>query len=190
MIKQSPYESKDITEWEAITKELIEKHPLYSVIVDMSLRSWDSILNSKINTYLNLKISSMNISPQSLGSLLHDIIPEYIVRNTSGFRKGDNTEKDLICLSNDFFSTEIKTSSQKNIYGNRSYAKTDEGRVKSGYYLAINFDKLSVDNPKIRQIRFGWLDYSDWKAQASETGQQASLNKDALRYKLITLYQE
>jgi len=185
---QSPYENKDVSEWENITQNLIKIHPLHHVIVEMCLRSWDSILNSKINTYLNLKIRSMNISPQSIGALLHDIIPEYIVRNTTGFRKGDNSEKDLICLSDASFSTEIKTSSQKDIYGNRSYAKTEEGRVKSGYYLAINFDKLSIEDPKIKRIRFGWLDYSDWKAQKSETGQQASLSKDALKYKLITLY--
>lgn len=187
-MSNSPYANKEISEWENVTQDLIRKHPLYNVIVEMCLRSWESILNSKINTYLNLKIKSMNISPQSIGALLHDIIPEYIVRNTTGFRKGDNTEKDLICLTDQSFSLEIKTSSQKAIYGNRSYAKTDEGRVKSGYYLAINFDKLSIDDPKIKQIRFGWLDYSDWKAQKSETGQQASLNKDALKYKLITLY--
>ena len=118
LMHNNPYANKDISEWENITRSLIEMHPLNSVVVEMCLRSWESILNSKINTYLNLKIKSMNISPQSIGALLHDIIPEYIVRNTTGFRKGDNTEKDLVCLSDKFFSVEIKTSSQKAIYGN------------------------------------------------------------------------
>ena len=187
---KSPYKGLSVNKWINKTKGLIDNHPLTDCIVEMCLRTWESILNGKINTHLNLLIKDMSISPQAMGALLHDVISEYIIRRTKEFRKGESTEKDLVCVKDEFFSVEIKTSSQKDIYGNRSYAKSKGGKDKSGYYLAINFDKLCKDNPnpKINLIRFGWLDYSDWKGQKSETGQQASLSKNALRYKLMQLY--
>ncbi|MDR1290454.1 MAG: ScaI family restriction endonuclease, partial [Planctomycetaceae bacterium] len=115
----NPYDDADIEQWRAITEELVGKHPLTPYIVDLCLKSWQSILNGKINTYLNMKISEMNISPQATGSLLHDVIPEYISKNVSGFRKGIGKEKDVVCEYDNSFSFEIKTSSQKSIYGNR-----------------------------------------------------------------------
>jgi len=130
----------------------------------------------------------MNISPQTTGALLHDVIPEYITKNIPGFRKGLGKEKDIVYEDNDYFSIELKTSSQKSIFGNRSYAKSEAGKSKAGYYLAINFEKISSTSPRITRIQFGWLDHSDWIGQQSETGQQVSLIKDAKENKLITLY--
>jgi hypothetical protein len=34
----------------------------------------------------------------------------------------------------------------------------------------------------------GWLDHSDWVAQKSETGQQASLTKEAKENEFMVLY--
>ena len=184
----SPYENVPVQQWHKITEELVEKHPLSPVIVDLCLKSWQSILNGKINTYLNMKIGEMSISPQTTGALLHDVIPAYIAKNVPGFRKGIGKEKDIVCESDDRFSLELKTSSQKSIFGNRSYAKSETGKSKSGYCLAINFEKISCENPQILRIQFGWLDHSDWVGQRSETGQQAALTKEAKENKLITLY--
>jgi len=130
----------------------------------------------------------MSLSPQAAGALLHDVIPAYIAKNVPGFRKGIGKEKDIVCESDDYFSLELKTSSQKSIFGNRSYTKSGTGKSKSGYCLAVNFEKIDHENPQILRIRFGWLDHSDWVGQKSETGQQASLMKEAREYKLITLY--
>jgi hypothetical protein len=135
-----------------------------------------------------MHIREMSISPQATGALLHDVIPEYIHKNIEGFRKGDGKEKDIVCEFNDSYSLELKTSSQKSIYGNRSYAKSDTGKLKAGYYLAINFEKISIPNPKILLIQMGWLNHSDWVGQKSETGQQASLTKEARASKLVELY--
>jgi ScaI restriction endonuclease len=173
----SPYQNKDVSNWQDITITLIEKHPLRENIVEYVLKSWESILNGKINTYLNLFIRQMSISPQATGALLHDIIPEYIQKNTNEFRKGIGNEKDIVCISNDIYSTELKTSSQKSIYGNRSYTKSEGGKSKSGYYLAVNFDKICKTAPKIQQIRFGWLDHNDWVGQKSQTGQRLLCQK-------------
>ena len=188
LLNMSPYEKKPISDWLEVTNELVSIHPLKPFIVDLCLKSWESILNGKINTYLNLRIKDMNISPQTLGALLHDVIPEYITKKVDGFKKGDGKEKDVVCKYNEYFSFELKTSSQKAIYGNRSYAISETGKSKTGYYLTINFEKITSENPRILRIQFGWLDHSDWKAQKSETGQQATLTKEAKEYKLITLY--
>lgn len=184
----NPYRGASREEWRSITEKIVKKHPLNSCIVDLCLKSWQSILHGKINTYLNMKISEMSISPQATGALLHDVIPEYISKEVDGFRKGVGTEKDVVCEYNEEFSFEIKTSSQKSIYGNRSYAKSDGGKGKSGYYLTINFEKILSNDSRILLIQMGWLDHSDWIGQKSETGQQASLSKEARENKLIVLY--
>lgn len=184
-----PFKNVPIEQWKETTQKLVDMHPLSNIIVDLCQKSWASILHGKINTYLNMYISEMSLSPQALGALLHDVIPEYITKNVEGFRKGEGKEKDVVCEYNDDFSFEIKTSSQKSIYGNRSYAKSDSGKSKSGYYLTINFEKLSKENPRILLIQMGWLDHSDWIGQKSETGQQASLTKEAKENKLIVLFQ-
>jgi hypothetical protein len=186
----SPYKNVDVKNWRKITEELVKKHPLSPMVVDLCRKSWQSILNGKINTYLNLKIREMGISPQATGALLHDVIPAYIAKNVPGFRKGIGKEKDIVCESNDYFSLELKTSSDpKSIFGNRSYTKSETGKSKSGYYLAINFEKIAHENPQILRIQFGWLDHSDWVGQKSETGQQASLIKEAKENKLMILYE-
>jgi len=185
-----PYKNKDITEWKAITEKLVESHPLRPEIVGICLNSWKSILAGFINDKLCLTIGEMKISPQAIGALLHDIIPEYIQKNKiKGFRKGTGGEKDIVSDINENDSVELKTSSQKCIYGNRSYTKSEGGKSKSGFYLAVNFDKMTDnDSPRIQLIRFGWLDYEDWIGQKSESGQQARLRPEAKENKLITFY--
>ena len=186
---KSPYDNVDVHCWRTITERLVGEHPLTPMIVDICLKSWQSILNGKINTFLNMRIREMNISPQATGALLHDVIPEYIAKHIAGFRKGRGREKDIVCESDDYFSVELKTSSQKSIFGNRSYAASETGKAKAGHYLAINFEKIASENPRILRIQFGWLDHSDWRGQRSETGQQASLTRNARDNKLITLYE-
>ncbi|MDR0987687.1 MAG: ScaI family restriction endonuclease [Ruminococcus sp.] len=184
----NPYKGKPVSDWRNITDELVDAHPLEPYIVDICQKSWQSILHGKINTYLNLRISEMRISPQATGALLHDVIPEYIEKNIKGFRKGVGKEKDIVCEYDESLSIELKTSSQKSIYGNRSYTKSDSGKDKSGYYLTINFEKIEANNPKILLIQMGWLDLDDWRGQKSETGQQAALTKEARENKFKVLY--
>lgn len=190
MNTKNPYENAAVEEWYGITEALVNKHPLKPYIVDFCLKSWQSILHGKINTYLNMYICEMSISPQATGALLHDVIPQYISKNIEGFRKGeDKDEKDIVCEYNDFYSIELKTSSQNSIYGNRSYAKSETGKSKSGFYLTVNFEKINANDPRILSIKMGWLDHSDWVGQKSETGQQASLTKEARKNKFVVLYE-
>ena len=39
----SPYENADVQNWRKITEQLVKKHPLSPVIVDLCLKSWQSI---------------------------------------------------------------------------------------------------------------------------------------------------
>ena len=50
----NPYEEKSIESWYAITEELVNNHPLKPYNVDICLKSWNSILNGKINTYFEI----------------------------------------------------------------------------------------------------------------------------------------
>ena len=187
----NPYDGKNIDTWFFITKELVNNHPLASVITELCLKSWQSLLNGKINTYLNLQIKDMKLSPQATSALLHDVVTEYVEKNVDGFRKGIGSEKDIVCEYDSRFSVELKTSSSdRKIFGNRSYTKSGKGKEKSGYYLAINYEKIDRNKPQIKLVQMGWLDHSDWKGQESETGQQASLTIEARKFKFVVLYQK
>lgn len=88
-----PYKNVPIERWKEVTKNLVEQHPLYNIIVDLCQKSWASILNGKINTYLNMYISEMSLSPQALGALLHDVIPEYISKMLMDSEKAKEKKK-------------------------------------------------------------------------------------------------
>lgn len=201
----SPYLGIPVEKWADKTKELIEEHPLdANEIYEIVISVWEEIFQSSI-TSRGYKIGrDIFPSPQIIGSLLYELIPLELSGKYPQLwrREKDTTEKDLVYIPNDNFSIEIKTSSSpRNIFGNRSYAqKSTTGKTKkskSGYYLVINFEKienkrqqidnLSLVNPKIKLVRFGWIDQEDWQGQESETGQQSSISPDVKKFKLIQL---
>lgn len=198
---ESPYEGIPVSDWESKTRELIGQHPLdpdeiYEVIVQV----WREIFESNL-TSRGYRIGvDLFPRPQIMGFFLHELIPlEFSNRYPGIWRREENDfEKDLVYLPDNYFSIEIKTSSSKrSTYGNRSYAQKRTAGVKqkkdkSGYYLVINFQKFDKDRsetqiPDINLIRFGWIDFLDWQGQASATGQQARLNPDVEKYKLLQL---
>ena len=129
---------------------------------------------------------------------MHEIIGQYIQADYPKSWRKEKTaaDKDVVCITNPDFSLEIKTSSDKNkIFGNRSYAqevKQGGKKSKSGYYLAINFEKFeeTEELPQIRLIRFGWLDHTDWIGQSAASGQQARLPKEVENGKLVVIYKK
>jgi len=193
---RSPYFDKDREEWLNITNELIESHPLTEDdIVNTCLSAWDDMFRTEIGG-AKLRIGTdIFPTPQIIGYFLHELIPAEIEKKyPSTWRKDESaSEKDLVCLNDDYFSTEVKTSSNKDkIFGNRSYAQESitGKKSKSGFYITINFTtpKKNGNAPKINIIRFGWLDHTDWIAQLSASGQQARLSPDAYNYKLKVIY--
>lgn len=191
----SPYQNLPQHKWEDKTRELIAAHPLTEKeLVEVVLEAWKSIFKSTIGRHAKIG-ADIFPKPQMIGLFLHELIAaEIAARHPDKWRRDETgDEKGLVCLLNRRFSIEIKTSSDPyGIFANRSYAQapTDRKKTKSGYYLAVNFQpvKRDVPNPQVRKIRFGWLDHTDWIGQKSQTGQQARLNANTKKVKLLPLY--
>ena len=192
----SPYQGLPIERWEQKTRDLITEHPLDpEELVEIVLGAWEDIFQSIIGRREFRIGSHLFPKPQIMAFFLHELIALELSVRYPGIWRGDQSaeEKDLVYVPNPFYSVEIKTSSHTSrIFGNRSYAQKTSVRkkVKSGYYLAINFQKFKakLKKPEIILIRFGWLDYEDWVGQTAATGQQARLRPEAERYKLLPLY--
>jgi len=193
---KSPYKGLASDKWYGVTVKLLKKHPLeMEEIVDVVLTSWMSIFSSNLGTK-NFKIGvEIFPKPQIMGFLLHELIPlELQTRYPKIWRKERTAgDKDIVHIPDDKYSIELKTSSNpKHIFGNRSYAQgsTRGKKAKSGYYLAINFEKFGKkkEKPDIRLIRFGWLDSDDWIGQKAATGQQSRLPTDVEDLKLLKIY--
>lgn len=190
----SPYVDLDPAKWGDKTQELIDAHPLDpDDIVDTVLTCWTAIFESRLGGKFRIG-HDIQPKPQIMGFLLHELIPlELQSRHAGQWRpEKDKVDKDLVYIPDPSLSVELKTSSHASqIFGNRSYAQPQQGAGKSkdGYYLTVNFEKFSKDGlPKVKLIRFGWLDHTDWIGQAAATGQQARIRPESDRAKLVRLY--
>ena len=192
----SPYLNKDKSEWKAITDQVVKTHPLdENELVDMVLSAWGNIFETSIGRH-NLKIGEHIFpKPQVIGALLHELIPAELAASSPKEWRGEIAadDKDIVYLPDDYYSIELKTSSNANrIFGNRSYAQkpTAGKKGKDGFYIAVNFEKFSKTNssPEVVVIRFGWLDHSDWIGQKANTGQQARLAPETYDLKFKTLF--
>lgn len=189
----SPYTGLPESKWRNKTIELINEYPLdLKILKNIVLQSWDDLLSSTIGAKLKIG-KDFQPSPQLTAGWLHTLICIKItdIDDKEWACEKNASDKDIINLKNSKYSTEIKTSSSPSkIFANRSYAQsvTDPKKSKSGYYLAVNFEKITIDNePKIILVRLGWLDHSDWIAQTSETGQQARLSPITYATKLLEI---
>lgn len=190
----SPYFNSSIAEWPNITNSLLQQHPLNTTeLVEIVLLSWDKIFRTKIGEELQIGVDVFP-SPQILGNYLHLLIAAELEKRYPQLwrREWDKNDKDVVCLQDDRFSFEIKTSSQNRIFGNRSYGQAENasGKSKSGFYAAVLFDKCDPahPHPSIKRIKFGWIDHTDWKAQAAATGQNSTLDTNAWNLKLRDLF--
>ncbi len=194
----SPYSRLREAKWLEKTKELVAAHPLKAADIRSAvLDSWDSIFESKIGKH-GIRIGKDIFPiPQLMGAFLHELIPlELAARYPEAWCGNRNkSEKDLVYIDDVKLSVEVKTSSHKTgIFANRSLCAlialaVGEG-AKTEYYIAVNFEKFEKgrNRPRIRLIRFGWLDHTDWIAQAAATGQQARLAPITYRTKLLPIY--
>lgn len=192
----SPYSGVGASQWLPITKKLVDEHPLSrEEIVNLVLESWNYVVGTKLGHKYTIG-SDIKLKPQIMGFFLHELIALELANKYPGKWQTEQTakDKDAVYLLDEKYSIEIKTSSnKKHIYGNRSYAQPNANgtgkKGKSGYYLAINFEKFSDDSvARILLIRFGWLDHEDWMGQIAATGQQSRLSNETENGKLETLY--
>jgi hypothetical protein len=195
-VADSPYKDLPENKWLDKTKKLIASHPLPSdVIVKTVLQSWNDIFETSIGKKGFRIGKDIRPKPQIMGFLLHELIPVEFAALYPEKWRGEKTksDKDIVYIPDELYSIELKTSSAKGkIFGNRSYAQVETAgkKGKSGFYLTANFGKFLSDvRPEITQIRFGWLDHSDWVGQAAETGQQSHLKTASANFKLLTLYE-
>jgi len=166
-------------------------------LVDVVRLSWTGVFASKIGTKSFEIGKHIFPKPQIIAFFLHELVPLELTSRYPGVWRGEETsaDKDVVYIPDSSYSMEIKTSSHASqIFGNRSYAQPQVGtgkKSKSGYYLAINFDKSTkgAPAPQLRKIRFGWLDHGDWQGQTAATGQQARLSTEVERGKLRLLFE-
>ena len=194
----SPYAGLHAEQWGKKTDELIAQYPLpMDELVDVVQLSWKGVFASKIGTKQFQIGKHIFPKPQIIAFFLHELVPLELTSRYPGIWRGEEnaSDKDVVYIPDEAFSMEIKTSSHASqIFGNRSYAQ--EGakgkKSKSGYYLAVNFDKSTrgAPAPCLRRIRFGWLDHSDWYGQLAATGQQARLSSEVERGKLRLLFED
>ncbi len=190
----SPYAGLDIAHWKSKTLELIEQHPLsLEEIKDVALNTWQILWQTRIGAGESaMRLDEIDVPAMVIGYFFEKLYArELEIRYPNQWRGGRaREEKDLVCLTNSLFSTEIKSSGQlgTKIYGNRSYRQKtkDDSLVskveKSGYYITVNFYGTTLT-----LLRFGWIDYEDWKPQKAETGQSAILKNEGYEYKLIEI---
>ena len=193
---KSPYKGISPDKWKDTTLYLVKEHPLKpDEIVNIVLKSWDSIFASSMGSE-GFKIGVQIFpKPQIMGFFLHELIPlELAARYHKLWRTEKSpSDKDIVYIPDEKYSIELKTSSNSyHIYGNRSYAKgtTSGKKAKSGYYLAVNFEKFSKEknHPCVKLIRFGWIDASDWIGQKAATGQQSRLLPEVESLKFLELF--
>lgn len=192
-----PYDGVPESEWLHITEKLVQEFPIsMELLTRIVLESWDEIFTITNSSKDFVIGKTVFPKPQILGFFLEEIITRKIHQLDPSIWIPDPTgySKDVVNIRQPKFSIEIKTSSSpKNIYGNRSYGQSGESSKKSkdGYYLAINFEQFYKNNlrrPEIRLIRFGYLNYTDWRSQNASTGQQARIPANIESVKLLPIY--
>jgi hypothetical protein len=187
----SPFADSLGTDWVSIRDRVLAAHPLTEeLIVEAVLTAWKTILLGKFG---ELTILDLQPQPQIMGFLLHELIPVEIAKRAAGWRRGKaKTERDVHCDDDLAKSIEIKTSSNaNNLFANRSFGKRSarSKAVVGAYYIGVNFEKFGgPQTPRIRKIRFGWLDPDDWRAQKEESGQSATFSKEVRDKKLKVIY--
>jgi len=192
----SPYAGIPREEWARRTEELLAAHPLRrDELVEIVLTCWESTFASRIGTRGYRIGTHVFPKPQIMGFLLHELIALDLADRYPTEWRVDRTgrDKDLVYVPDASLSVEIKTSSHRSqVFGNRSYAQPSPAskKAKSGYYLAVNFEKFTPHraSPSVVRVRFGWLDHSDWIAQKAATGQQARLAPGVYETKIIQIF--
>ena len=73
---ESPYKNLEVSKWKSKTEELINKHPLKDKIVEIVLKSWSDIFQSKVGSFTIGK--EITPSPQIMSFFLHELVAHYL----------------------------------------------------------------------------------------------------------------
>ena len=189
----SPYSGKAESAWYAITKRLVNKHPLkLAVLREAALSTWTSLWQTTVGDgATSVRLADLRVPATVVGYFFEVLLARELQQRSPEIWRGtiSKDEKDLVYLPEPSLSVEIKTSGQAGfkVYGNRSYGQKSGSdstakKEKSGYYITVNFY-----NQILTLIRFGWIDADDWDPQEAPTGQMAGLKKTVYDNKLFSV---
>ena len=143
----SLYTDKNLDEWKSITADLLDKNPLnIEEIVEITLDAWERIFQSEI---CDLKIGKdIYPNPQMMGYFIETIIASHLSKKYPDIWKHgrEKTEKDIVCLTNQDYSIEVKSSSSsKKLSPNTKPLQSAFVGTRSGW--AINFFMMISSSP-------------------------------------------
>nr|WP_299038637.1 ScaI family restriction endonuclease [uncultured Psychrobacter sp.] len=186
----SPYANQPKENWKNITQRLVNEYPISTQeILEIATLAWNNIWNTSIGGHIS--INEVGLTASNIGNFFQQLyIHELVLRHPNQWREQSNkSDKDIVYISNNYFSTEMKTSGQAGyyLYGNRSTSqevsqRATSGKDKSGYYITLNFHGQAMT-----RLRIGWIDENDWLGQSSQTGQSATLSSEVYEHKLIDI---
>jgi hypothetical protein len=189
----SPYAGKPKSEWLSITRQLLADHPLaVEVIRETAEEAWAKVWETTIGSGSTaIRLTELDVPATVIGYFFERLFARVLQNRYPEQWRGTQSkdEKDLHYIPDPALSVEVKTSGQLGlkVYGNRSCGQALQNELlakkeKSGFYVTANFYRRTLT-----LLRFGWIDASDWKPQASATGQMAGLPDGVYRYKLIAI---
>ncbi len=123
----SPYEEHVAEEWPEITQRLVAAYPLsLDELEEVAVGVWRVLWQTRIGEgEATIRLDEFDVPSTVIGFLFEKLFTrELESRRPKQWRGGRaKHEKDLVCLTDGQFSTEIKTSGQlgDKVYGNRSY---------------------------------------------------------------------
>lgn len=189
----SPYLGEPEEAWLRITRGLLATHPLkVDSIREVALTAWAKVWDTTVGSGdTAIRLADLRVPATVVGYFFEVLLARELQHlypdDWGGNRSGD--EKDLVYIKDRSLSIEMKSSGQlgDRVYGNRSYGQQTQNedlvkKEKSGYYITANFYGQTLT-----LLRFGWIDASDWKPQASPTGQMAGLSDAVYAKKLIAI---
>ena len=149
-------------------------HPLYYQFRFLA-RSSFRILQRLEFPFFNIQFIEIfrHMDRQSRGSAVGSLVQEIFFRllddlQPGCWRRGQNSEPDIVCLYNADWSFELKTSMSlgNQICGNRVQATA---RKPSSFLLFLNYYR---ENLSVREVRLGWVGPNDWQA-GGDTSQRS-----------------
>ncbi len=190
---ESPYSGKQVSEWLATTRKLVESHPLdMDVLRDAVINTWSTLWQTTVGAgETSMRLTDLNVPASVVGYFFEVLLARELERREPALWHGTQSkeQKDLVYIPDPSFSIEIKTSGQAGfkVYGNRSHGQKSENefllkKEKSGFYITVNFF-----GQILTLIRFGWIDAEDWDPQIAPTGQMAGLRETVYQYKLVPI---
>ena len=162
------------------------------MILEIASTAWGKVWETTVGSgAVAVRLEDLRVPATVIGYFFEVLFARELSLHFPGEWRGNNTgdDKDLVNLKDVRLSVEIKSSGQLGfrIYGNRSHGQEAKNqqqvkKEKSGYYITVNFYGRILT-----LIRFGWIDATDWKSQASPTGQMAGLPDAVYAHKLIPI---